>query len=494
MYTILDDEEVEQPRAKFFRALELVGALASAVTAPFGGMIANQASNLFSGVFIPSAGKALPDRWPGFKRNIVNNAMPDLLKIPANSVAGHKHLFFSKNKIDTLISDQGMFDVRYLDTYRGKFGNFRVEVPPMLELANLLYFPNAGILDWREIRDKPQSGAPATKVISLQFDNVDIPFEEVVEGAEGQARANLATLELDLEGQIKKLERIRSNSGQVIFDSISLFTKRLEELDKASEQLIAVTNLTSQGHRDFKNYLEAARSVVKVLQPPQDKNISDLEKDLLAGGDSTLENLRRDKVRLSSVSSQILSGGSQDTAAQSQLRAIADHVKQSERALEAYRTAAETVQRIGDYILENKSDLTNKVAQSDSNLRDSVIKLQKDFDDLMNKRTKLAEAQEGKLLLMNSLSWTDLQKLGNKVLGKMSLPMTIVGTGEVKSLPEGLFCATGNTGTCSKDFDYGIEVTISVNSGTLSSWEGVCSGSDACKVTMDDNKTVTARF
>ena len=128
MYTVLDDEEVEQPRAKFFRGLELVGTLASAVTTAFGGISANQAANLFSGVFIPSAGKALPDRWPGFKRNIVNNAMPDLLKIPANSVAGHKHLFFSKNKIDTLISDQTLFQHEYFGEYEGIF----LEMPSLM--------------------------------------------------------------------------------------------------------------------------------------------------------------------------------------------------------------------------------------------------------------------------------------------------------------------------------------------------------------------------
>lgn len=480
MYAVLDDEEVEQPRAKFFRGLELVGAIASAVTAPYGGIAANQAANLFSGVFIPSARKALPDRWPGFKRNIVNNAMQDLLKIPANSVAGHKHLFFSKNKIDTLISDQSMFDLRYLDYYAGPFTNRRYEVPPMPELGSLIFLPTAGMIDYRQLRDKPQSGAPSTKVISLQFDNMDIPFEEVVESAEGQTRVILENLELDLKGQIDKLERIRSNVGQVTFDSTSLSYKQLEKVDKTIEEIITATEPTSEGHRDFVASLKAVKSFINTLQPPQDKKLSNLEQDLLTGGDHTLENLRRDKTRLSSVSSQILSGESQNEAVQAKLQTIAEHAKQSERALDLYRTLAEQVQRISDYVLTNEKDLKAKVAQKESNLRESVIRFQQDLAVVLKKRTDLAEAQKGKLLLMNSVQWTDLQKLGEKVLGQVSLSVTISGIGEVNSQSEGL----ASPGTCSNKFAYGAEVTLKVTSSILASWEGVCTGAGECKVVL----------
>jgi len=485
MYTLLDDEEVEQPRAKFFRGLELAGAIASAVTAPYGGIAANQAANLFSGVFIPAARKALPDRWPGFKRNIVNNAMQDLLKIPANSVAGHKHLFFSKNKIDTLISDQSMFGFEYVDRY----GRFRIETPPSLELGNLAFFPAAGIYDWRTFRDKPQSGAPSTKVISLQFDNMDIPFEEVVESAEGQTRVTLANLELDLDRQIEKLERIRSNVGQVTLDSTSLSYKQLEKVDKTIGELITATERTSQGHRDFVASLEVVKSLINTLQPPQDKKVSNLEQDLLTGGDHTLENLRRDKTRLSSVSSQILSGESQNEAVQAKLQTIADHAKQSERALDLYRTLAEQVQRISDYVVTNEKDLKTKVAQKESNLRESVIRFQQDLAVVMKKRTDLAEAQKGKLLLMNSVQWTDLQKLGEKVLGQVSLSVTISGIGEVNSQPEGLTCAD----TCSNKFAYDAEVMLKVTGGILASWEGACTGAGECKVVLGEDTAGSSR-
>lgn len=493
MYTVLDDEEVEQPRAKFFRGLELVGALASAVTTAIGGMSANQAANLFSGVFIPSAGKALPDRWPGFKRNIVNNAMPDLLKIPANSVAGHKHLFFSKNKIDTLISDQTLFQREYFGEYEGfVFGKGFTNVPPAFELGSLIYLPSAGGWDFRKFRNKPRSGAPSVKVISLQFDNLDVPFEEVVEGADGQQRAALANLELDLNKQIEKLDRVRKNSSLVVLDSVSVPVKRLEALDKELAGLIvATTDTTSQGHKYFVASLKTVQALVKALQPGTEKELPDLDRDLLFGGDHTLESLQRHKSRLSAVSSQILAGASQDTAVQAQLRTISEQVKQSERALEFYRTVAQQLERIDTYLSKNLTKLKTEAAQADSNLSTHVKTINDELNVLVKRRTVLAEDQEGKLMLMNNFSWAELKTLVDKVLGKVSLSVAITGTGTVGSTPVGIACP----GTCQKnDFEYGDDVTLKATSGTISSWSGACSGTGVCKIVLDENKTVTATF
>jgi len=91
---------------------------------------------------------------------------------------------------------------------------------------------------------------------------------------------------------------------------------------------------------------------------------------------------------------------------------------------------------------------------------------------------------------MNSVQWTEQQKLKEKVLGQVSLSVTISGTGKVNSQPEGLACP----GTCTKGFAYGSEVTLKVTSGTLASWEGACTGTGECKVVLDDEKKVTATF
>src|SRR5262249_29033136 len=83
IYTILDDEGVEMPRAWTFRSLEFIGALGSAWNAAFSNSLrVSKNLGLLTGVFIPEAQKLSPDRWPGYKRNIVQFAMPDLIKVP----------------------------------------------------------------------------------------------------------------------------------------------------------------------------------------------------------------------------------------------------------------------------------------------------------------------------------------------------------------------------------------------------------------------------
>lgn len=157
MYTILDDGEAEHPRALVFRTLELIGALATAVTAGFTqSTTVSKGVGLFTGVAIPETKKWWPDPWPAYKRNIIAYAMPDLVKIPKNSVTGHKYIFFSKNEIETLITDHLLF---------GPF-----EGPSLLRQT-------FGKLWARPKSFRPKH--PKIAVISLAFDNLDIPFEVV---------------------------------------------------------------------------------------------------------------------------------------------------------------------------------------------------------------------------------------------------------------------------------------------------------------------------
>lgn len=100
-FRILDDEESSQPRAWVFRSLEFAGALTTAaISAFFAPVNATKALALFTGVGIPEGKKLVPDRWPGYKSNIVAFAMPDLIKVPAASVSDHKLLFFSKKNLE----------------------------------------------------------------------------------------------------------------------------------------------------------------------------------------------------------------------------------------------------------------------------------------------------------------------------------------------------------------------------------------------------------
>lgn len=67
------------------------------------------------------------------------------------------------------------------------------------------------------------------------------------------------------------------------------------------------------------------------------------------------------------------------------------------------------------------------------------------------------------------------------------------GSGRVTSTPDGIDC--GNI--CQADFTAGTEVTLTANpdsDSTFNGWDGACSGTNACVLTMDQNRSVTASF
>ena len=67
------------------------------------------------------------------------------------------------------------------------------------------------------------------------------------------------------------------------------------------------------------------------------------------------------------------------------------------------------------------------------------------------------------------------------------------GTGTVSSQPAGITCGDD----CSQAYAVGTSVSLSASAAegsTFAGWGGACSGSDACEVTLDEAKTVTATF
>ena len=68
------------------------------------------------------------------------------------------------------------------------------------------------------------------------------------------------------------------------------------------------------------------------------------------------------------------------------------------------------------------------------------------------------------------------------------------GAGSVTSAPAGIDCGP----TCSSDFDYGTEVTLTAaaaEGSTFTGWSGAgCSGTGSCVVTMDQARSVSAGF
>jgi hypothetical protein len=76
------------------------------------------------------------------------------------------------------------------------------------------------------------------------------------------------------------------------------------------------------------------------------------------------------------------------------------------------------------------------------------------------------------------------------------------GTAQITSSPAGIACRREpsplpGVGTCAADFAAGTLVTLSVtalNDGTFDGWNGACSGTGTCQVTMSQNRTVGANI
>jgi len=75
----------------------------------------------------------------------------------------------------------------------------------------------------------------------------------------------------------------------------------------------------------------------------------------------------------------------------------------------------------------------------------------------------------------------------------LTVETTGTGTGTVESTPEGIDCPS----ECTAEFEEGTEVELTAAAGagsTFTGWSGACTGTGACKVTMNEAKTVKANF
>jgi uncharacterized repeat protein (TIGR02543 family) len=89
------------------------------------------------------------------------------------------------------------------------------------------------------------------------------------------------------------------------------------------------------------------------------------------------------------------------------------------------------------------------------------------------------------LALFKDIGWT--------IIGNYTLNVSKNGSGSISSSPSGINCGS----TCSSSYTSGTQVSLYATpaSGyTFNGWSGNCSGSGACTVTMDSNKSITANF
>jgi len=244
IYTVLTDEESDQPRHRIFRSLEFVGALAAGAQGVFNfGAQAAKNVALFAGIVVPEGKKLWPDRWPGYQRNIVNYAMQDLVKVPANSVIDHKFLFFSKKELDGLVSDPNLF--KTLD-------------------------PAEQAFSWMKSGDRRSNAKPDAFVIALAFDTLDIRFETLPAVVEFSARDLVRDLVWQSSEHVRALEASKPWGGPALA-TIKLGLYSQADSSTVLKALAALADLKKpkgdgKGDPDLAVTAELADSLLKLAQ------------------------------------------------------------------------------------------------------------------------------------------------------------------------------------------------------------------------------------
>ena len=325
-YAIVDDEEVDQIRPRNFRILEFTGSLLTAGTAAFGSSLAvAKGVGLFTGVVVPEAKRAVPDRWPGYKRNIVNFAAPDLLKVPGNTIADHKLLFFSKKDIELIVADQNLF-IDNEDIFGDSEG---------------VLFPK-------------RPAAPKVRIISLAFDNLDIRFEKVFDAAILTVRQRVAALVASLPKRIDKLNSLDTqwtNGGRFGGTSVLLMDwKNLSDQLKPAMESAALKSKFRRGlevlpdadkndkvlANEIPEDLDRLTSIVSTFNPKG--NTSGYRADLIANQDFGLNALNVSQARLNDFA-RVLTAGPDPSEVD--VAAIEKTLQLNQKAIDFYETVVQ---------------------------------------------------------------------------------------------------------------------------------------------------------
>ncbi|MEO5341706.1 MAG: hypothetical protein H7837_14545 [Magnetococcus sp. MYC-9] len=168
IYKIMDDTYPHQGRSVFFRFFDFFGTLASTAATTYTASVdLVKGLGLLTGAVRPGLDKAWHDSWPTFRSNVVEFGMQDLVKVGKNSEVSQKFIFFSKNTIQAQLQDPSFF---------GRFSDTKVGGLPLM--GNDWY--NAFIPS--DEREQPE--LPKAAVVSLFFNQLDIPFETIEDAKE----------------------------------------------------------------------------------------------------------------------------------------------------------------------------------------------------------------------------------------------------------------------------------------------------------------------
>lgn len=319
IYSVLTDEEVDQPRHRTFRALEFIGALAAGAQGVFSyGAQAAKNVAMFTGIVVPETKKLWPDRWPGYQRNIVTYAMQDLVKVPANSVMDHKFLFFSKKELDGLVSDPNLFK----------------NISPVEQ-----------VLEMVTTGDRRSRAKPDAFVIALAFDTLDIRFETMPVTLDLTSRDTLR----DLVAQVAEQVRDVDLSGvwittQPAVDTLKFGSYSVADSKKLKAALTAMAGVGASTDAD----VEKAKQNAKLLQALAEgveptSNTSALATDLYAASAKYGQaSLAKAKLRVGELNQRV-NGGADAEIAKDEINALKNTVMGSRDLLAFYKAVAGTL-------------------------------------------------------------------------------------------------------------------------------------------------------
>jgi hypothetical protein len=343
-----------------FGALELVGAMATAYGTGFGASEDYiKAVALATGAGIPGLDKFWTDKRPFNLLNIVNFAMPDLVKIPRGGSLDGKYLFFSKGKLQAILQDSQLYELESgQDPASAGYSPFK----------NSRYY---------------------ARVICLEFDTMQIPFENTTETS---GTTNLASqvelLKTIAKSTLADYQKIRGNWTQMgagvagTFNGITS-TLAADDYNKLQDSLTnAIKNdavITTKKYADIgvlTNLLLAVQTNANVLKP------SSISSNLIDSGVYGQSSLTTALNQLQGIETGLLEG-QPDSLFQDTVNSVAKTVNPAQALLSYYKSVADVLQNdvidaVGKVNFPNNSFTTNvipQIADSTNVLNSALLKI-----------------------------------------------------------------------------------------------------------------------
>jgi len=358
--------------------------------------------------------------------------------------------------------------------------------------------PTTGLWDERKFYDDRSSRAsPDIKIVSLEFDNLEIPFEKVFESSEQTLREKFLELLADLELHVSNLSNIVSIDRREVrfsYARLNSFTEHKALLEKFKT---AIDGANAERKKELSQVHEMYLAILKAVSP---SDHPDFQRDLLMPNNYGLKSLEKDLDRLKRLSSRLLdrSDGGKD------MEKVVTQVEQdfttSNKIFRFYEQVIQTLRMdlgAGGTIPSLVKSLKSISEKGESeNVQSKLKKLIQNLHRLMSERKSIGENLSISLPIMNSVDWGKTLELNEVV--KKKLTITIQGKGKVTStnFPDVSCPPQGSEErTCQTELSLGASVILEGSDGSFTGWSRPsCTGNEPCTIIMSEDQNITATF